>query len=325
MNKLSNYRIAFIGRYTEGSTGIIRSIYMGLQELGHTVYEINVGARPKLLSNPHRRMGGHGPIYVSYTALSNELTAFQPDLIICCAGGLTFTNQDLTEVRKLAPLLGITLSDPDVFPTVQTYAAGFDFHTTNSVLALERYRQRGITNTLLMPFAIDSRFFVPRPIDPAYETDVAVIGHARPSRIALSKQLSERFKTTFYGRNWPHASRGPVHGEEWFKAAYSTKMLVNFPSTGAGYTNVKVGVFEAAATGRLLFTRYFDEMTRYFEYDKEIVGFHDDSELLDKIEFYLAHPDQAEKIAKAGQLRCAENHTWARRLADLLAEIMEQP
>jgi len=35
-----------------------------------------------------------------------------------------------------------------------------------------------------------------------------------------------------------------------------------------GITNMKVGVFEAAATVRLLFTGYFDEMNCYFEYDR---------------------------------------------------------
>lgn len=130
----------------------------------------------------------------------------------------------------------------------------------------------------------------------------------------------------FHGRNWPWRTSGPVHGEDWFRAAYSARFLVNFPQTRAGYTNVKVGVFEAAATGRLVFTEYFDEMRRYFVYDKEIIGYRNADDLVAKIRYYLDHPQEAEQIARAAQLRCAKEHTWARRLSDLLQHIhVHQP
>ena len=220
-------------------------------------------------------------------------------------------------LKRQAPVVGITLSDPDVFPTVSTYAHQFTLHTTNSVGALERYRALGHENTVLMPFAVDSRFFVPRPVAAEYEADVAVIGHGRPDRLDVVKRLRKVFKTRVYGQRWPKWSQGPVRGEDWFRAAYSARCLINFPRTAAGYTNVKVGVFEATATGRLLFTEYFDEMRRYFEYDKEIVGYSDTDELIEKIRYYLDHPSKAKKIAQAGQLRCAAEHTWARRLSQL--------
>lgn len=315
----SQLKITFVGRYANGPTDIVRCIFLGLQELGHTVQEINVSKPPgRYLYNPHRRVGGNGPVFVRRAVVEPMIEEFQPDVILLCAGGLTF-DEKMESLKRRAPVVGITLSDPDVFPTVSKYADQFTLHTTNSPAALERYQALGHTNTILMPFAIDSRFFVPRPPVPELEADVAVIGHGRPDRIPVVRRLRQAFKTKVYGQRWPTQwSQGPVRGEDWFRAAYSSRFLINFPRTAAGYTNVKVGVFEATATGRLLFTEYFDEMRRYFEYDKEIVGYHDADELIDKIRYYLKRPEEADRIAKAGQLRCAQEHTWARRLSGLL-------
>lgn len=320
MNKDPSLRIMFFGRYTEGSTGIVRSIFMGLHELGHVVYEINVSARPEVLINPYRCQGGHGPIYVRWELVKEEIAMFKPDIIIFCAGGLTFEPEILRHLKGKCKVIAFTLSDPDVFPTVSQYAHLFDHHTTNSVKALELYKEKGINNTILMPFAIDSRFFVPHSIDSAFKSDVAIIGHARDYRINTVKRLIKEFDAKVYGRNWPFESSGPVHGEDWFKAAYSSSFLINFPKTGAGYTNVKVGVFEAIATGRLLFTEYFDEMKRFYEYDKEIIGYESEDDLIKKVGYYINHKDEAEIIARAGQLRTASEHTWKKRLDHFFRE-----
>ncbi len=314
-------KITFLGRYANGPTDIVRCIFLGLQELGHTVQEINVSRPPgRFLHNPYKKVGGNGPVFVRYASVEPLIDEFQPDVIILCAGGLVF-DKAMESLRARVPIVGITLSDPDVFPSVSKYAQKFTLHTTNSLAAFERYQALGHKNIFLMPFAVDSRFFVPRPPVPELQADVAVIGHGRPDRLKVVNRLKKVFDINVYGQRWPEWSKGPVRGEDWFKAAYSSRFLINFPRTAAGYTNVKVGVFEATATGRLLFTEYFDEMRRYFEYDKEIVGYQDTDDLIDKIRYYLKHPAEAERIARAGQLRCAQEHTWARRLAELVAQL----
>ena len=85
--RTSPLRITFIGRYANGPTDIVRSLFMGLQELGHTVQEINVGQSPgRFLDNPHRRVGGNGPVYVRYAAVGSMIKDFRPDVILLCAG-----------------------------------------------------------------------------------------------------------------------------------------------------------------------------------------------------------------------------------------------
>lgn len=314
-------RVTFIGRFPEGDNGIVHSMLLGLKDLQLQVQAIDVARRPGILYDPMGRSGGHGPVHVRLPMIKEEIAAFQPDVILVCAGGLTFSRKHMKALKKMATVVGITLSDPDVFPSVSRYAHLFSCHTTNSVKALKRYRRKGIRNTFLMPFAVDSRFFMPRPKDPRFLADVAVIGHGRQDRLGLAKRLAKRFNARFFGRNWPWKSAGPVFGEDWFRAAYSVRFVVNFPRTFAGYRNVKVGVFEAAATGRLVFTEYLDEMRRYFVYGKEIVGYRDADDLIRKIRYYLDHPGAARRIARAARLRCSRQHTWQKRFQQLFRKI----
>lgn len=312
-------RITYICRYVPGVNEVLKGIHNGLLELGCEVQELNLTGKIPCLHNPYRRQGGHGPVYVKLHRVLPAIREFKPQLILFGGGGLTFSEEDMAVIKRHCGVIGMTLSDPDVFSTVSAYAGDYDFHTTNSLQAFEQYQKEGHDNIHFVPFAVDSRYFLPRDTAPQFRCDVAVIGHARPDRLQLAERLTRQFDTLLYGKGWPYRSLGPVSGENWFRAAYGAKCLVNFPTTGAGHTNVKIGVFEATATGRLLFTQYFEEMSRYFHYDAEIVGYRDEEDLVAKLSYYLAHPEEAEALAAAGRARTARDHTWRRRFAELFS------
>ncbi len=317
-------RITYICRYVPGVNEVLKGIHNGLLELGCQVQELNLTGKIPCLYNPYRRQGGHGPVYVRLERVLPAIREFKPQLIVFGGGGLTFDENDMATIKQHCGVIGMTLSDPDVYPTVSSYAGMYDFHTTNSLQAFDQYVKEGHSNIHFMPFAVDNRYFTPRETAPQFRCEVAVIGHARPDRLPLAEKLTREFDTILYGKNWPYRSLGPVSGENWFRAAYGASCLVNFPTTGAGHTNVKIGVFEATAAGRLLFTQYFEEMSRYFQYDKEIIGYHDEEDLLTKLRYYLTHPAEASAVAAAGRARTARDHTWRRRFAELFASLNVQ-
>ncbi|MFU7592312.1 CgeB family protein [Priestia sp. RMT2NF4] len=324
MNQRNKLRIAHFGRYGEGSTDIVKSMLLSLREMGHIVQEWDTGTHPEWVSNPYKRHGGNGPVYILLDLIRNELMDFKPDLIICNAGGHTFTLRDMNWLKsRKIQILGITLSDPDVMNTVSKYSKNFTWHATNSLVAYEEYKKRKFTNIYYMPFGIDYRFFKERSPISKYKTDVAIIGHGRKDRYPIVEALCKNFDVRLYGNEWPysHYSMGPVRGDEWFKAAYSAKILINFPRTIKGYTNVKVGILEAAATGKLLFTEYFDEMQGLFEYGHEIIGYNSKKDLIEKIKHYLLHSEEAERIGQNAKARCLRDHTWVQRFNKLFLEL----
>lgn len=295
---------------------------LSLVEMDYYVKEIDVLQHPKITMNPNNYQGGHGPVEIKYDFVQKEIEAFKPQVIIFAAGGLTFTEKISKHLQqKGIILLGITLSDPDVFCTAKNYVQRFSFHTTNSKFAFEEYKKLGFKNTHYLPFGIDSRFFVPTETVSEYKSDVTVIGHYQPSRLLLTEELTKRFNTKIYGCNWPNKSVTPVAYPKWLMAVHSGKIIVDFPKTRAGFNNVKIRLFEVAATGTLLVSEYLDEIGEFFEYDKEIIGYKDTSDLFKKIQYYLDHPAKRIQIATNAQLKCAKKHMWKNRFLGLFKEI----
>lgn len=311
-------RIMFISNTRLNYTNILKSMLLSLQEMDFYVNEVDVMQHPGITKNPNKYQGGHGPVEIIYSRIKNQVNDFKPHIIIFAAGGLTFSEEVSRMLKqKNIMLLGITLSDPDVLCTAKNYANRFTYHTTNSKVALEQYKKLGFTNTLYLPFGIDSRFFVPSEKLPKYQCDVCIIGHYDKSRLPMAKALKKKFDTKIYGSNWPYKGVSSVAYPEWLGAVQSAKIVVDYPRTRAGYNNVKIRLFEVAAAGTLLITEYVDEISEFFEYDKEIVGYRTVDEMYDKIQYYIDHPAKRMLIAKRAQIKCAQKHMWRNRFEDL--------
>lgn len=75
--------------------------------------------------------------------------------------------------------------------------------------------------------------------------------------------------------------------------------------------------FEAPMCGALYCTGYMDELSEMFEPDKEVLVYRNQHELLDKVRYYLTHPEQGEKIRQAGRKRALSEHTYHVRFCKL--------
>ncbi|MEW1978957.1 polysaccharide pyruvyl transferase family protein [Kocuria palustris] len=315
-----HWRILFLGRSINGTTDIVSSLSRSLRNLGHHVLDLDLKFH-RVAENPERVSGGNGPIYVQAEKLQPVVESFRPQMIICCAGGLTFTGEDAARLKAQGiVLVGITLSDPDVFPTIKGHAHVFDIHTTNAELSLEMYREAGVPNTVYFPFGID-RGFVTQEVeeDPSMEADVICLGHAnsRPDRNQTMTALDKRFDVKTYGRGWDIPGSEPVAGDRALQALKMGRIHINFPLTRAGFINIKCGVFESVGAGAVIATGEFEEMAHFFDYGEEIIGYTDDDDLAAKIETLLENPQEYERIRLNGFRRLVENHLYEHRWMDL--------
>ncbi len=294
---------------------MVRQMMLGLRAAGAQVYEFNTDLNLEALDCDGRAYdrGTFGPVWLRWEALRPVIEEFGAELIICNAGGLSFQPEVAGTLRTRMMLLGIALSDPDVFRAATSrIAKNFDLFLTNAAGMIPNYEASGATVDVL-PLATNEEFFHPVPARPECACDVLVIGRANPDRVEPVQRLHQHFNVHLYGEGWElHGlpSRGLLYGDELLAALNSAQISVIFSYTPAGHAIGKVAIFDFIAGGALLATNYLAEVEKYFEYDREIIGFSGIEELISKIRFYISHPADARAVREAGRKRVLAEHVW---------------
>ncbi len=123
----------------------------------------------------------------------------------------------------------------------------------------------------------------------------------------------ENFDTHVYGENWEKygiENRGLLFGEQALSALNSASIAVIFAKTVSGFRGVKVGVLDFLAAGCLVATEHVPDLERYFVVGSEIIAFDGTLDMLEKIRYYLDHPEEADAIRQAGRRKVINHFTW---------------
>src|SRR3989344_1681478 len=103
------------------------------------------------------------------------------------------------------------------------------------------------------------------------------------------------------------------------KAFRAAKIVINtFQGEVEG---VNQRFFEIAGCGGFQLCEHRDEVGKFLEIGKEVVTFTDLGDLVQKIDYYLAHDDERKKIAERAEARAAREHTFEHRLKAMLETI----
>jgi acetyltransferase-like isoleucine patch superfamily enzyme/ubiquinone/menaquinone biosynthesis C-methylase UbiE len=109
-----------------------------------------------------------------------------------------------------------------------------------------------------------------------------------------------------YGSRW---------GLEMYRVLKKGRIVLNIHLDMARNENRanNMRLFEATGVGSFLLTDYLNYIGNYFEPGKEIETFKDQNELIEKIYYYLDHPEEREVIAKRGQERCLRDYSMTKK------------
>ncbi len=124
---------------------------------------------------------------------------------------------------------------------------------------------------------------------------------------------------------WGHGlvpKTSKYHGEAWgidmYNILYNSKITLNrHISTAENHSN-NMRLYEATGVGTMLITDYKDDLHKLFEIGKEVETYKTKEELINKVNYYLTHDKEREKIAKAGQKRTLKDHTYKHRMEELV-------
>lgn len=118
-----------------------------------------------------------------------------------------------------------------------------------------------------------------------------------------------------------------LHGEVWgndmFSVLRRSQITINHHIDVAQTYANNMRLFEATGCGALLVTDYKDNLHDLFTIGEEVVAYRSMEECAALVRYYLAHPEEARRIAERGQARTFRDHTYAKRMAKT-AEILSR-
>ncbi len=111
---------------------------------------------------------------------------------------------------------------------------------------------------------------------------------------------------------------GQAWGNEMYKILCKSKIVINRHSQASEKYANNMRLFEVTGMGTMLLTDWKENLKDLFIIDKEIVTYRSSDEMIEKVRYYLKNPVEREKIAKAGQKRTLNDHTYKKRMVELV-------
>lgn len=153
------------------------------------------------------------------------------------------------------------------------------------------------------------------------DIDVLFIGNKYGIRESIIRSLNTQgVNVECYGAGWPN---GSATAEE-SAALYQRARIVLGVGT-VGYCDdvftMKLRDFDAPMSGALYLTHRCPDLAQLYQEGIEIECYTTAEEAARKIHYYLAHPEELSRIAKAGHSKALLRDTWIYRLEDTLSRL----
>lgn len=340
-------RVLLVGNNTLGHIGW--SLRRSLVEMK---YELSVMDSGKYFTRRGRSpvhklirlVFGHPLAYTSFNrSLTNSALSFQPDIVLVITGRLI--RPDTLETIKEetdAILVNYLTDDPfNLQVSTQDLVGGvalYDLIATTKKDTRSDLHAIGCDNVHYVRFAYEPELFYPAQPAPAeqvqWETDVLFVGTYSPIRAVVleklaraSKQKGYRFRC--YGGGWHHLSPSsplqgfvdsrPLFGRELRLALGCAKIALGFVRWENRDTQT-LRTYEIPACGTFMLAARTEDHESLLGEDVGVACFGCPAELLEKVDYYLVHDDQRQRIAEEGHRRITTGgHTFRDRLEEILS------
>jgi spore maturation protein CgeB len=341
-------RMAVLGPIMGGTLPIGQYTYSALTRMGQHARGVDMsGFNPgfQLLdgfSHDERRKSQMRGMYCEMLSkIVLEMMDEKPIDILICMAQAPITMQALTELRKRGVITVLWFVEDYLrFPYWQQMAPYYDFmFTIQKGDCLDKIRAAGTPEVHYLPTACDPFFH--RPLELSDEdrkkwgSHLSFVGAGYHNRQQMFASLaSADFR--IWGSEWPtcrpfdrmvqdNARR--IAPEEYIKIFNATNINLNLHSSterdgvepNGDFLNPRT--FELASCGAF---QLIDERTllpEAFEVGKEVVTFSSLPDLKDKIAYYTEHPEERALVASQGRARALKDHTYDKRLQQMLSII----
>jgi spore maturation protein CgeB len=206
------------------------------------------------------------------------------------------------------------------FLFVGSFFPGSEYHDMRAKI-IEKLFEESIDVTIYTQLKKDRKLFIKQ---------VVYLLHKALKKIKLESivenfeagrkvaQLNEFPRDLKFSKHfWNSINNTPLFGIDMLKALSKAKIVLNSHGGIAGDFACNIRLFEATGAGACLLTDHKKNISDFFIPDSEVVTYKSISECVEKTKWLLAHPEEARKIALAGQKRTLQDHTFYNRAVEL--------
>ena len=316
--------------------GTADSYSYALGQLGHEAHEVVANCAPlqEAWLRDRGARNGAAPFRLRreriVLAQARELA---PD-VVYVQNLRAFSRGLLEKLRRGgARIVGQIASEPPPPRTLRSY----DLVVTSFPHFVERFRALGVASEYLRigfdPRALERLELAGAEREQHGAVFVGALNRTQHrSGNALLERAARRAPIEFWGygaRGWPPGSpiRSGFRGEAWgidmLRVLYESRIALNRHIGAAGRFANNMRLYEATGVGTLLLTDEKENLGELFEPGREVVTYRDEDELVERVQQYLGNDDARRRIAQAGQERTLRDHTYLRRMEELLAILGE--
>ncbi|MBB6445215.1 CgeB family protein [Bacillus benzoevorans] len=272
------------------------------------------------------------------------INTFQPDAAITLVGfKLPIRLLNALQNSRIKTAIWFT-EDPYYIDQTSMLAEYFNYIFTIDSAAMDFYKENGHKHVFQLSLATEPQIFQPKGIHETYRSDICMVGFPYPERITFIQYLLQNtnYQIQVVGK-WKKAlalfQRHPqlrIH-EGWVEPSkvadfYNSASIVlnthrpfnlkqNQNRLGIVGKNINNRTFDAAACAAFQLIEFKEELPKHFKEKQEIISFKNNQELLEKLNYYLVHENERQRIAENARKRVLLEHTFAKRL-DKMIHIM---
>lgn len=192
-------------------------------------------------------------------------------------------------------------------------------------------REAGAQQVKYLPFAYDPDSHFPAELTPVERTElgteVCFVGGYTPQRAKELARLAQH-RIGIWGPNWQHLPSGHplssslrggwTYGEAMSRVFSAAGVVMNFirPQNGQAHN---MRTFEAPATGALMISTRTRDQQGWLPGSEAAAYFDTPEEMVEQVDYYLAHDADRQRTAQAGYRRITEGqHTYDDRMRQIL-------
>lgn len=340
--------ILFVGQLWKGTTSHQR--FRALEQLGHRVSPVDITSRAKLspraiVSRVFHKLFRMGVPYLGPLDLANtnrqilELTRARPIDVLWIEKGHQVRPGTLRMVKELRPSCVIIGYCPDDMAARHNQSGQFlrclpfyDVYFTTKSYGVEELRALGSPRVHFVANAYDPNTHRPVPLPDERKkllgAPVGFVGTFEEDRARTMQFLaSQGIFVRVYGNDWqsfhPNTPNlriegHAVYGDEYAEVLCACDINLCFLRRMNRDRQTQRSV-EIPACGAFMLAERTDEHLDLFKEGVEAEFFGSDEELMEKVRYYLDHPEQRKRIAAAGRERCLRSgYSYHERLRWML-------